>query len=158
VQVLLDCTCQAPLGCGGDASKLQAGFRATSCPCLLSPSTLRVRRHPRQREPLGNIREVAYCASSWLDMLFEIISPAFPDAPLRGPRAGQSLPPPLQWTCIAPWTCPYGGPRHRRRWHRWHAYLELWRYSPVRCSAPPASAQRTKGLLYLNSCCRAVKP
>ena len=53
-----------------------------------------LRRSPRQREPIGDVRAtVAYFAPSWLEMPLEIVPPAFPDDPLRGPRTGKLLTP-----------------------------------------------------------------
>jgi hypothetical protein len=60
----------------------------SSCTGLLSPRTLRIRRSPRQRGPIGEVRAAAvYFAPSRCEMPFEIIPPAFRQA---APRPSQS--------------------------------------------------------------------
>ena len=56
-----------------------AGLRATShCPGPLSPRDSRVRRSPRQRGPIGDVRAAAaYFAPSRCAMPFEIVPPSF---------------------------------------------------------------------------------
>jgi hypothetical protein len=45
-----------------------------------------VRRSPRQREPIGDVRAtVAYFAPSWLEMPFEIVPPSFSRRPAPRP-------------------------------------------------------------------------
>ena len=64
-----------------------SGLRAISpCPGPLSPSTLRGRRSPRQREPRGDVRvTTAYVAPAWLAMPCEIVPPSFSRRPAPRP-------------------------------------------------------------------------
>jgi hypothetical protein len=64
-----------------DLASPEAGLRATShCPGPPSPRNICVRRRPRQRGPIGEVRAAAaHLAPSHCEMPFEIALPSFPE-------------------------------------------------------------------------------
>jgi hypothetical protein len=138
----------------------QAGLRATShCPGPLSPRTLRVRRSPRQREPIGDVRvTAAYFAPSWRETPFEIVPQLCPASCILGRLSRPRIAAPrlAQSTAACGRRCwgsrqrcaPAAAAGEGRRWQRQGEQVALSFLSSLTWSAQVALGSRAPANAY----------